>query len=84
MNAANSQNLTLIIFSGWTYSAGHINAEMISKALFPPSPQNLVTVTFLRITTVYVPYRTYPKKIKIDEAQRRSKDMVQINKLKQG
>jgi hypothetical protein len=29
--------------SGWTYNAGHINAEMISKALFPPSPQNLVT-----------------------------------------
>jgi hypothetical protein len=45
MNAANSQNLTLKLnhFSGWTYSAGHINAEMISKALFPPSPQNLVT-----------------------------------------
>jgi hypothetical protein len=45
MNVANSQNLTLKLdhFSGWTYSAGHINAEMISKALFPPSPQNLVT-----------------------------------------
>jgi hypothetical protein len=40
----------LIIFSGWTYSAGHINAEMISKALFPPSPQNLVTgFTFARV-----------------------------------
>jgi cytochrome-b5 reductase len=27
---------------GWTYSSGFINADMIEKALFPPSPDNLV------------------------------------------
>ena len=30
---------------GWKYSSGFINAEMIEKALFPPSEDNLVTKT---------------------------------------
>jgi len=29
---------------GWTYSSGFINAEMIEKALFPPSGDNLVVL----------------------------------------
>ena len=28
--------------SEWKYSSGHINADMISKALHPPSPETLV------------------------------------------
>ena len=27
---------------GWTYSTGHINADMISKHMFPPSPDTIV------------------------------------------
>ena len=29
---------------GWKYSSGFINAEIIEKALFPPSEDNLVKI----------------------------------------
>ena len=29
---------------GWQYSSGFVNAEMIEKALFPPSGDNLVKI----------------------------------------
>ena len=39
---------------GWKYSSGFINAEMIEKALFPPSSDNLVQYTLLSVVFIYI------------------------------
>ena len=38
---------------GWKYSSGFVNAEMIEKALFPPSGDNLVRLFLVLLSKQY-------------------------------